>query len=393
MSSDPCYSGLEPTVRVGNRECRWPGLWSVRPVLAAAHLLERWLPGARVAVAAGTAPARSRVSWQPTADEVAAYGGYPAVFADAGAAGLRYPVGVEVLAGPADRESGVDEPAAAELVADLVASVLPDGPQRDRVLVRTLATGFVRYACEVLRVRVAAEPGGAPLGEVHLLARETRGDTVRLAVSADGPAAVGAGADPLCLAAGHDDPLPDAGPDARFGARVAAIIALLNKHLMATQNDPVGYYVALQRHGLTPDDAAFRAWWDDQGATACRPAAWSHDDEPYFEGPLIPAELPSVVADFARGSTEYALYWDWVDTHDGEPPVIEDDPAVRDAHPVSWLCRDLVDQLIRRVSPLLAYRLTWCALSTEETEGWEPRGHLVLVGATEVAVLSQEFVC
>ena len=375
-------------------------------VTAAAQLLEQWAPidqntgetAARVALILDKAPPPQERTWTsaPTAVEVAEYGAYPETFAEAGPLGRRHPVAVETLnaqvqAGPGMPWLGVRAaPDVAGQVAQLLSATFSAGNQvldrRAQLLIDYVADELTRRCDDLLLISVAAEPGGSPIGdELHLLRRDIRGGTLRLAVA---PAAsVPRLAGPRPGTAGS--PAEDDHLQAVFRARAASAIEVLSDFLWLTNNDRASVEVRVEPHGLNLDpadpdagDLEVRAWWPETDF-------WGEIEEQCEDFDPEPTRLDADAFANVRASLEeqfltMARARDWA--------LGADEEEVPGDHLVTWLGQDLFDTVTARVTggpdipPLLAYAIGLPVQMSDEDYGFY--GCLLLFGPERVGIVT-----
>ncbi|MBT2232152.1 hypothetical protein [Nonomuraea sp. NEAU-A123] len=340
-----------------------------------ARLLEQWLPpdsrtdvsAWRVQVIGGSAPRVFDEDWEspPPLTKITEYGLFPETF---GADGNRFPIEAELM----EFEEGLDyycgQRASAGRPDEIAAYVIEaltetleagSGPldRRVRPLVGFLAGVLTEWACEhLLRIHVAAEPGGARLDdELHLLIRDHDGKACRLSVA------------PSTAVPPVDEP-------AGLDTRITWDRTLLSEFLWMNNNNPVGFEVTVEPHGLVLDtsaDATFRTW-----------KGFKDDDFRLLDG----VALATVLAETEQAAANMAL----------SVCLSEDDSSDDPQPPVDQLVipvlRDLIDTVTKRVSdsdekPLLVF-----------SSGWplEFRGEgaqLVLVGPEKVGVIDVDDSC
>lgn len=188
---------------------------------------------------------------------------------------------------------------------------------------------------DLLRITVAAEPGGPALDdEIHLLVRTWRGDTARLAVA---PA--------VAVPPERDDP----------ESHVACLTTLLSEFLYMNNNNQVTFEVTFRAHDLPASadpeaaDAALRA--------APPPIDWEFTETPEEEADGFLRRLNGDDLEAVLAASERAMIEDaWgLAMHDDSPPQ---DPG---DHLVHWLFKDLLDTVRAEVTgdtggaPRLAY--------------------------------------
>ncbi|MEV4114983.1 hypothetical protein [Nonomuraea sp. NPDC049695] len=307
-------------------------------ITAAARLLEQWLPAGswRFEVVRGSVP---HAEWDPA--RAWGHARFPRV-------SRRFPVAVEPLTFDQDRgfhagqraASGRPDAAAAHVIALLREVIERDSrplPPHLRALIGFLAGVLAEWDCEdLLRLHVAAEPGGRPLdGELHLLVRDLDGETCRLSLTPGTPR--------------------PAAPD----NRIEWITTLLGEFLRVGRDKPVDFTVNVEAHGSdlgTDAEAALRPWRrfaDDALA------------------PMDAAALTRVVADTERTAADLA------------ETVFGGDTGAGAGHLVAFLLRDLFDTIADRIGGgLLAFGTGWPLKFTGEG------ARLVLVGPRLAAVIT-----
>ncbi|MDL4773092.1 MULTISPECIES: hypothetical protein [Thermomonosporaceae] len=300
------------------------------PLDAAAYVFERWLPGWRLEFVTGQAPPAHVRAWEsaPAPADVAEYGAFPATFGGPG--GDRHPVGAEWFESePADesfasyRAASGSPDEGAEQVVGLVLGALEAGTgplgRRARTIAGYTAGEFAGDADDLLVIEVATEPGGPAVdGELHLLARGGRGRTLRLALA---PATAPPDGDPL--------------------ARAEAVTTLLGDTLWVNNNNPLGFAVTFDDHGLdlsgADPAAAFEAGWAGAG-----------DWEVHEDG-LRPLDDPrTTLVESERALVEMACAQA---LEQDAPEEIPGDQLV------AWLVRELLHAAVEGLgaAPLLAY--------------------------------------
>ena len=415
-------SGCDRLRRRIGHECGGPAGENVAPgwsawgdeVLAAAGLLENWLP--RSAGPDGSAWRLAATGWQDgeagrsipdlTVADAARGGCYPRVFAGAGTEGDRYPAAVEPFLPELeeDERKGAERRNADRVTRALIAFLDPRGeglPTRARLLVAHVVGLLVHGCHDVSRVEVAAVPDGERIeGELHLLFRHRAGRTARLAVAPALPdTGQGLGRpDPACVLAGHDGCAPLTGEDHRraaFRTRTACTTALLSESLYLNNNDRMTFGVVVEPHrlDLTADpatvDREVLGWLEASGILedaremgVC-PEGMGEDGEG-MPGRLDADGLKDLLAavhdELVEGSIATS---NWVDADDGHE--VSTDP---EAHLVTWLMRDFFAAMTDRAfgpaddGPRLAYAagLPFGYFSDEYGSDGDDYGFLVLVG-------------
>ncbi|MFI8546285.1 hypothetical protein [Spirillospora sp. NPDC077959] len=348
------------------------------PLAAGVKLLERWLPGVRVSLVHGEAPRALDVDWEeqpPSLAQVAQYAGFAGRAERRPVAVQRFEIeDADEMFGAHRAAAGFPDAGAEQALAFLVPVLeAAAGPldRRTRAVAAFVAGMLVEDNEDLLRIQVAAEPGGSPLeDEVHLMVRTWRGDTGRLSVAP-------AGATP-----------PDQG-DAE--SRIACLTTLLSELLYINNNNQVTFEVTFMAHDLPVSvdldaaDAALRAapppgiGWDfaetpeeeDDDGLLLR---WSLD------------ELEAALADSERALIELA--WGTGMGAGGSPSM--EDPG---DHFVHWLLKDLLNTIRAEVTgtpdgpPRLAYGK---GLPLELTGDG---ACLVLVGPDRIAVIDIDDGC
>ncbi|MFI9047909.1 hypothetical protein [Streptomyces sp. NPDC053427] len=283
--------------------------------LVLAQLLQRWAPvhpetGRPACRVAMEVPEEEpdRAAGVPTPAGIAAYGGFPAVFAEAGPAGHRHPLAVEPL------------PVAAAEIARLLTRALSTGPvppdERARELLHALAGQLTGHAEHLVRIDVATEPGGVPLtDELHLFGWGGDDDGFRLSIAPEEslpPPAGGRWPDFADVLNGPwDQPYAmteDAFRYTDLALRAGCAAGLLGEFVRFNNNACMEVSVAFARHGLhlprhSPDDAdaAFRAWWlaSDRWAHLENEEYWPEAGPPFQR--LDAPALSAVLSDFEAG--------------------------------------------------------------------------------------------
>ncbi len=356
----------------------------IGPLEAVEHLFALWLPRWRLAVVDGRAPSSYEEDWTaaPSPAEVSGYGAFPSTFAGPG--GRRHPVAVErydiedpdaTSDGPLHASWGLPDDGAEQAWTFLVGATEsgPYGPdRRGRALAGYLAGCLAADGTDLLRITVAAEPGGPALDdELHMLVRSDD-RTTRLA---------------LALAPDPLDPVArdPAAPDAS-AYRIACVTTLLSEFLRINNTDAVTFEVTLGTHDVdlnTADpDAAFRAGWSgdehwliaEEGDDTTDDVLWALDSAS-LKSALTESELNMVAV--ARSQT---LVWEF----DSTTPEIPGDELV------SWLARDLFATLVAETTgasgtpPVLAYAKNF---PLESVLYGEEDSCLLLVGAQRTALV------
>ncbi|WP_432587832.1 hypothetical protein ABVG11_21270 [Streptomyces sp. HD1123-B1] len=349
------------------------------PLEAMEHLFALWLPGWRLAFVGGEAPPRYEEEWAaaPSLAEVSEYGSFPLTFP--GPDGRRHPVAVErfdiradiqggdeTSASPLHASWGLPDTGAEQAFASLMEAMEsgPDGlDRRGRALAGYLAGYLSADGTDLLRITVAAEPGGPALDdELHLLVRSgTR--TTRLALD-------------LAPVAPDTNDVPE--------YRIGCVTTLLSEFLRINNTDAVTFAVTLGTHdvdlNVADPDAAFRASWagDDhwliaeEGDDGTDDVLWAVDPAS-LKAALTESELNMVAV--ARAQT---LVWEF----DSTTPEIPGDELV------SWLARDLLETIVTEttgasgIPPVLAYAKNF---PLEAVMCGEEDACLLLVGAERTA--------
>lgn len=348
------------------------------PLEAVEHLFALWLPRRRLALVGGEAPPSYEEEWTdaPSLAEVSDYGAFPATFG--GPDGQRHPVAVErfdiedpdeTSSGPLHASWGLPDEGA-EQAFEFVSEFLTDGTEsgRGRALAGYLAGYLAADGTDLLRITVAAEPGGPALDdELHLLVR-SHDRTTRLAL-ADAKAAPAA---------------PGANDTPEY--RIACVTSLLSEFLQINNTDAVTFEVTFGAHdvdlNVADPDAAFRAGWAgdgdwliaEEGDDETDDVLWSLDAAS-LKAALTESEQNMVVA--ARAQT---LVWEF----DSTTPEIPGDELV------SWLARDLLETILTEITgapgtpPALAYAKN---LPLDSVLSGEGDSCLLLVGARRTALI------
>ncbi|TJZ57527.1 hypothetical protein FCH28_06595 [Streptomyces piniterrae] len=325
-------------------------------------------PAWRCALVFGEAPAPYEEEWQqgpqaclPTTTEVTAYGNFPEAFANAGPAGHRYPVSVEHfdiedeadMCGALRAAAGNPDPCAEQAIALLTGaleSVTGVLDRRVRCLVGYLAGALTAEGMDLLRIAVAAEPGGLPLNnELHLLVRDFDGRTRRLA-----------------LAPAVSLPATSPRPATTLTSRIALTTALLSECLWMNNNNQVTFHVSFKSPGV---DLEF-----EDGETPEEADAYGRLrrlDDASFAAVLAESERNAV--DMARG-----LAGDYED---------EASPEIPGDQLVSWLGRELLDTVTTAVTgaPGKTPTLVYCAGFPLEFAG--DGACLLMVGPERIGVI------
>lgn len=358
-------------------------LHHIGPFEAMEHLFARWLPQWRLAVVRGEAPPSYEEEWEAEEEWAAAtflakvsdYGAFPLTFA--GPDGRRHPVSVERF-DIEDPEETSDSPlhaswglpdAGAEQAYGLLIEALESGPggldRRGRALAGYLAGYLTAGGTDLLRITVAAEPGGPALDdELHLLVRSDD-RTTRLALA---PAPVA----------------PATNEASEY--RSSCATTLLSEFLRINNTDAVTFEVTFGTHDIDlkvadPDDAFRTRWAGDEhwliakeGDDATDDVLWALDAAS-LRAALTESELNMVAV--ARAQT---LVWEF----DSTTPEIPGDELV------SWLARDLLATILTEITgapgvpPVLAYAKNFPLASVLEGEG---DSCLLLVGAQRTALI------
>ncbi|MEU4232018.1 hypothetical protein AB0F17_47665 [Nonomuraea sp. NPDC026600] len=406
--------------------------WGHRWPVAATHLLERWgpvdtqtdLPAFRFTPISGVAPTPEDQPWTtaPTPVEVANFGRFPETFAGVGEAGFRHPVAVEVLnhaINPGPGKGGWTGARPLEEVAAEVELLLTDlldvGPGTLDEPAQELIAGLVRklFVCsrdyDLVRVTVAAQPGGAPLDdELHLLGRDLYGNTFRLSVAPAtslqplGPL----WPEPARLMKGEIDPPRSLNEQdyrrADLAIRASCIAEVLGELVWLTNNDRMKITVEAERHGLNLDcaapedaDARFRSWWP-KSARCTELAGEEWWDEGHVTSPhrLYEESLTRFLTDFEQHNLALAASGAWamreIDDYDADEPQ----PRFPNDRLVALLGRDLFDTLTKQVANSsgnvrpLAYGIGLPFEITPEDYGFY--GCLLLVGPESMGILTIE---
>ncbi|MGW3564336.1 hypothetical protein ACWDSL_10650 [Streptomyces sp. NPDC000941] len=244
-----------------------------------------------------------------------------------------------------------------------------DAPDdRARELIAALARKLAGAFRDLVRVTVAAEPGGRPLGdELHLLGRDLGGDTFRLSIapSAAPPPSDGLWPDPSRALDGKIAAPPTLTEDeyrqADLAVRAGCAAKLLGEFVWLTNNDRMEVDVKVQPHGLDLDfadpgavdaaDAAFRAWWpkSDRWAELVDDEWWEEDEADLRR--LDAETLATVQTEFEEHNLEQARTGAWAmgEIDDYDP---DDDPQPRfpGDQLVAFLGRDVFDTVTAQVT-------------------------------------------
>ncbi|MGC0417850.1 hypothetical protein [Embleya sp. AB8] len=391
---------------------------SLDPV-AAMRLLQYWgptrpgtdLPAYRCVPVSGQAPPPTERLWDvpPSPAEVTRYGGFPETSTEDGPSGHRYPVAVETvnhtIVVPERLGHSWTSARPAEEVAEEIERLLtgalapgPSGPcalapgpdagapdEQARELIAVLAAELAGGHRDLLRVGVAAEPGGAPLDdELHLLVRSHLGDTLRLSITAAPSAAFLGGS-----YAGADRRAEPAG-------RAECAAELLGEFVWLSNNERMRVEVRIVPHGLgldpaDPDDAV-RAWWrkSDHWARLVDDEWWEEDEQ---LRPLDEETLTEFLAAFQEHNVSMAGSGAWamgeIDDYD-----IDDDsqPRFPGDRLVALLGRDVFDATAAQVAGApgdgrpAAYGIGLPFEISDEDYGFH--GCLLLVGPERTGIIT-----
>ncbi|ADI10651.1 hypothetical protein SBI_07531 [Streptomyces bingchenggensis BCW-1] len=251
------------------------------------------------------------------------------------------------------------------LLTDALSSESDTPDERARELIAALARELAGGFRDLVRVTVAAEPGGHPLDdELHLLGRGLGGDTFRLSIapSAPLPPANGLWPDPSRVLDGEIAAPPTLTEgeyrQADLAVRAGCAAELLGEFVWLTNNDRMEVNVNVQPHGLDLDfadpgavDAAFRAWWpkSDRWAELVEDEWWEEDEADLHR--LDDETLATVLTEFEDHNLEQARTGAWamgdIDDYD-----IDDDPQPRfpGDQLVVFLGRDVFDTVTAQVA-------------------------------------------
>jgi hypothetical protein len=345
--------------------------------IAALWLLAAWTqgrtPGWRGEVVTGTGAGRAEQQWPapPPLPELARIGRLPG-------AGPGAPVDASVLLAHVQEGPGRPyEPTRprAEVVAEvagLLRERIPVAGGRGERLLTHLAGLLTGRSMDLLRVSTAG-------ADLHLLQRDFSSTVLRYTVA---PAA--AVQPPPVIASD--------GADAALRTRLACVMTLLSEQLWVNNNNPVTFRAWIgPRDGDDPVDAA-AGWWTR-----------TRDEEPEEAPALRPVtigELHAGLHNIVRGSLLFAGYDDEDEDEDDEdwdgsmPPVPSD-------HITVHLYQDLLGVLLARMTTggvppeilVTGYLpLDWPEDDQVPVED-DYNATVVLVGATEVAVLDLDLTC
>ncbi|MET7335791.1 hypothetical protein [Nonomuraea sp. NPDC005650] len=340
----------------------------VGPFEAVECLFGLWLPEWRLALHGGEAPEEEWTS-APSPAEVTEFGAFPETFD--GPDGQRHPLVVDLF-DIDDPDETSDSPQCAswgmptegaEQAYEFVIGALESGgslSRRGRALAGYAAGYLAADATDLLRIAVAAEPGGPVLDdELHLLARDW--NTTRRLSLTSAPA------------------VPDAPVEAEY--RIACVTALLGDFLRINNTDEVTFEVSFGAHEVdldVPDPHdAFRAGWTGDGHWLI---AEEGDDDVLW--PLDPASLRAALIDSERNMVQAAraasVLWEFDDT----TPEIPGDELV------SWLARDLYRTLVTEVTGASGTLLAFAKkLPLDEVLSGEGDSCLLLVGPERTALI------
>ncbi|MFI7134163.1 hypothetical protein ACIBQ1_51445 [Nonomuraea sp. NPDC050153] len=343
----------------------------VGPFEAVECLFRLWLPEWRLALHGGRAPEEEWTS-APSPAEVTEYGAFPETFD--GPDGRRHPLAVDLFDildpdetsdGPQCASWGMPSEGA-EQAYEFVIGALESGgglTRRGRALAGYAAGYLAADATDLLRIAVAAEPGGPVLDdELHLLARSWN-TTGRLSLSS-APA------------------VPDAPVAAEH--RIACVTTLLGEFLRINNTDEVTFAVSFGTHDVdldVPDPHdAFRAGWAGDGHWLIAEEGDDEDDDVLWA--LDPASLRTALIDSERNIVQAARassgLWEFDDT----TPEIPGDELV------SWLARDLYRTLVTEVTGTSATLLAFAKkFPLDEVLSGEGDSCLLLVGPERTALI------
>lgn len=348
-----------------------PGEWpaSHRPtnrqwvIVAAVWLLATWSRGQRPGWAFTLVPGRpnreGRERPEPSLREIADVCDLPAV------------TSATVLTGntSADPEACSTTSVAAELVT-LISDVVPVRDRRGEALVGFLADHLADPYSDVYRLTVGADERGAPSLPLHLLHRDTYGNTLRVS---------------LCPAPEVRQPpvIASVDPDAALRARIAGVSTLLSDLLWVNNNNPVDFRFRIGRLDKVTGDpiADGTRWW-----AANREDADEYDAE----------EFRAVAAADVRAGLHNELRMSLIELFDGEWSGIEEFPEVPAGHVATFLLDDLLDLVLARMGDdvLIAIAgvlpVTW---PPEDEDDDQLNTAALLVAGDEVAVLEVDLSC
>lgn len=341
------------------------------------HLFALWLPRWRSAVVCGEAPPPYEEEWAatPSPAKVSDYGAFPLTFAGPG--GQRHPISVEwfdiddpdeTADGPLHASWGLPDDGAEQAFALLIEAMesAPGGlDPRGRALAGYLAGYLAADSTDLLRITVAAEPGGPALDdELHLLVRsDARTTRLAVALTSITPAAAEA-------------------PE----YRIACVTTLLGEFLRINNTDAVTFEVTFGAHdvdlNVADPDAAFRTGWAgdehwliaEEGDDETDDVLWALDAAAR-NAALTESELNMVAA--ARAQTPV---WEFDSTT----------PEIPGGELVSWLARDLLETIVTEIAaapgtpPVLAYAKNF---PLESVLSGEEDSCLLLVGAQRTALI------
>ncbi|MFD8328665.1 hypothetical protein [Streptomyces lydicus] len=349
----------------------------ISPIEAIEHLFALWLPRWRLAVVGGEAPASYEEEWTaaPPLAEVSDYGMFPSTFA--GLDGRRYPVAVErfdiedpdeTSDGPLHASWGLPDEGAEQPFAFLV-EALESGPddldRRGRALAGYLAGSLAADGTDLLRITVAAQPGGLALDdELHLLVRSGK-TTTRLALA------------PMPVTSAAND-----GSE----YRIACMTTLLSEFLRINNVDAVTFDVTFGTHDIdlnvADSDAAFRAGWAGDGHWLIAEEGDDETDDVLWA--LDAASLKTALTQSEQSMVAMARAQTLIWESDSTTPEIPGDELV------SWLARELLATIVTEttgasgIPPVLAYAKNFPLESVLDGEG---DSCLLLVGAHRTALI------
>ncbi|MFC4009894.1 hypothetical protein ACFOY2_21875 [Nonomuraea purpurea] len=362
--TDAWYRQPDPVERVGDRRPtneHWV-------MIAAVWLLAMWssqqVPGWASILVPGRTKSREDRQWPepPPLPELADAGDLPAI---TGATVLTS----RVSTGPGQpyRTARADEEVAAEL-ATLISDVVAVHEQREVALVRFLAGHLAGPYSDVLRLTTGAEsPNGVSSPEsLHLLHRDTRGSALRVSLT---PA----------LEIQRPPVFASDGPDGPLRTRIACVMTLLSDLLWVNNNNPVDFRFRIGRLDQDESDRVAEAarWWAEN-----REDADEYDEEEFRA--ISTTDLRIGFRNVARLFLE--------ELWDGENGI-DEVPQLPINHLVSFLCDDLLDLVLARMSDNAQIVCSGFLPVTWPPEGEDEQTTVLLIAGHEVAVLAVDLTC